>query len=75
MTLNDGGPAFPAAALTGKYHETVQAWSGGMTLRDYFAAAALTGIFVTDPHNEFGAKTAATMAYQYADAMLAERDK
>ena len=42
----------------------------GMTLRDYFAAAAMQALvadLVPDP--------CAAMAYQYADAMLLERNK
>lgn len=56
----DGGPAFPC----GRYKEY------GMTLRDYFAGQALASMraeFVTD--------RTAQLAYEYADAMLAEREK
>lgn len=52
------------------------AFSGGMTLRDYFAGQALTGILAGDMHipgtadpNPF----VAGVAYDVADAMLAER--
>ena len=41
----------------------------GMTLRDYFAAKALTGI-AADSFEEV-----AKLAYQVADAMLTERAK
>lgn len=50
---------------------------GGMTLRDLFAAHALAGLIAAHagksvvPAPEKGAE----MAYGYADAMLAERDK
>ena len=40
-------------------------------LRDQFAMAALVGMAA----NTTKAKAAATWAYEYADAMLAERDK
>jgi hypothetical protein len=43
----------------------------GMTLRDYFAAAALTGL-LSRPK---GFLEAPFWAYDYADAMLAERAK
>lgn len=54
--------------------------SQGMTLRDYFAAAALPaaiaaldrGLDMTELPDE---DSAATMAYDYADAMLMEREK
>lgn len=77
---NDGGSAFP----TNDYISTDgqrQAGSGssGMSLRDYFAAAALIGI-MTKPegdatyHNESTGEIAMD-AYTLADAMLAEREK
>jgi hypothetical protein len=46
----------------------------GMTLRDYFAAAALTGLLAS----EFGSNNAqwhGTQAYLHADAMLAAREE
>lgn len=70
--INDGGSAFPipdqrhAGGLDGSY---------GMSLRDYFAAKALQGMIAgnsaTGPTFEDDAAT----AYQWADAMLAEREK
>lgn len=69
---NDGGPAFPVSKDTLAMHED---WRG-MTLRDYFAAKALVGIL------SYGRKggpevcdNAARDAYDFADAMLAERAK
>ena len=75
---NDGGPAFPAPA--GVSHITSQ----GMTLRDWFAGQALSGIrelqgnWVPNNDEERGfakrrAEWAAEAAYRYADAMLTER--
>lgn len=43
----------------------------GMTLRDYFAAAALTGIVTKTPYND--PERHARIAYKLADAMLRER--
>lgn len=60
----DGGGAFPVSRPNGATHP-------GMTLRDYFAAAALTGILAHSdgcPYDEFAAA-----AYEAADAMLAAR--
>ena len=59
--INDGGPAFPD-----------DRWQAGMTLRDYFAAAALHGILANgggswDEHD-------AKHAYLCADAMLKARE-
>lgn len=45
----------------------------GMTLRDYFAAKAMQG-FAADQYCDNGAQAAKT-AYEWADAMLAERAK
>jgi hypothetical protein len=53
----------------------------GMTLRDYFAAAALTGLLVTDGvlSAQYDIElesydSTATQAYDMADAMLAARN-
>ena len=67
--MNDGGPAFP------RFCE--DAWgkpfvTGGMSLRDYFAAAAMQGILASRPDYEKFAHLA-TDAYAIADAMLKER--
>ena len=61
MGERDGGAAFP-------YHGQFTA-NFGMSLRDYFAAAALTGLIanLTTPNQ------AATLSYEIADAMLAAR--
>jgi hypothetical protein len=65
--IDNGGPAFPygEANFTDKF-------SQGMTLRDYFAAAALQGMIAHhgDPMNR---KEMAVRAYLSADAMLAAR--
>lgn len=80
---NDGGRAFPAAhmqILGAKDSEL------GMTLRDYFAAAALQGTMkdrgnlralalVADERKEDIGEFIAARMYSLADAMLAERDK
>lgn len=67
--LTNGRPAFPVPMVSDG--TTVDAVNDhGMTLRDYFAAAALTGII----HN-YDIEQAAEVAYSYADAMLKEREK
>jgi hypothetical protein len=48
--------------------------SDGMTLRDYFAAAALTAL-IPDCNRETWAEDAARESYRAADAMLKEREK
>lgn len=85
---DDGGPAFPSAALDERKMEG--AWLG-MTLRDYFAAHAPAlphklGVLAEDaadidnPDKTHGEKCevllsiAAEWRYRYADAMLAARE-
>jgi hypothetical protein len=81
-TIKDGGPAFPGQMPTG-YDPRSGNYFEGMTLRDYFAAAALSGI-MADP--ETGSeecfseedimqsrRDTALAAYGYADAMLDAR--
>lgn len=75
-TRDDGGPAFPRN--TRKY-QTHEGWKfdpaqSGMSLRDYFAAAALQGM-LADHETNPTPERAASLAYEFADAMLAERAK
>jgi len=84
---NDGGPAFPQSEKTwvmgsaGNSTTPVHKITGGMTLRDYFAAKvmqALAGAIATEDecgiiHNM--PNDIAGIAYTYADAMLDEREK
>lgn len=71
----DGGPAFPLWAPPIHSGEGAIIHQGalilGMSLRDYFAAAALHGIAIGGNDIE----QAAVLAYQVADAMLKERAK
>ena len=65
--INDGGPAFPLQSIGPEF----QPGYSGMTLRDYFAAAALQGLMsnqyqVDDPYPIY--------AYRIADAMLKARE-
>ena len=77
--INDGGPAFPLGTTAGtmKPHPdgtlivTNYGMEHGMTLRDYFAAAALQGLLAYDGD----CSTAIGLAYHTADAMLDWRKK
>jgi len=60
--IEDGGLAFPS-----EYYA-----EQGMTLRDYFAAAALQG-FVTNNGTDTAEEALAAWSYSLADAMLATR--
>lgn len=68
MIKKDGGPAFPMYSEIGNLH------SEGITVRDYFAAAALPAIITLSGFDSVIEEDVST-AYKYADLMLAERDK
>ena len=83
--INDGGPAFALAptASTMKHHAdggghvivTHYGMESGMSLRDYFAAAALQGFMAA--HTSGGCLVDdlyAKYAYDLADAMLKARE-
>lgn len=68
MTKNTGGPAFPSPTDGMLDNE-------GMTLRDYFAAKAMSSIIdQQDVHDGRVYKNVAWIAYQIADAMLKARE-
>jgi len=73
--MNDNPPAFPTRAI----NEHERYLEGGMTLRDYFAAAALqaivskTKVLTRDSGVNETNMQAARGAYEYADAMLLVR--
>ena len=52
--------------------------TGGMTLRDYFAAKAMQGLIAADAHDggcvKCGDKYIAPLAYEMADDMLIARE-
>ena len=66
MSINTGGPAFPAPA--GVQHITEQ----GMTLRDWFAGMAMQGICASGP--DISNPVIAAEAYALADAMIKQRE-
>jgi hypothetical protein len=85
----DGGPAFPrpigSTGAAGQFNPSQE----GMSLRDFFAAAAMQGMcgqFVTEEGNAIVDRLAAhykttpacavaKMAGEFSDAMIAERAK
>jgi hypothetical protein len=78
MSADKGGPAFPAFEHHPGYGQMLSV--GGMTLRDYFAAQALTGAQIWDAvlngkNSQFsgGVEKLAETAYAVADAMLKAR--
>ena len=80
--INDGGPAFPVPHLVTVHGEVVNhGATGGMSLRDYFAAKAMGHL--SQPLLKAMAQQGippnchevAKLCYEIADAMLAERAK
>ena len=67
--INDGGPAFPM----GYHPEGNSADHFGMTIRDYFAAAALQGL-LADNGGGGSWDSDALNAFKAADAMLKARE-
>jgi len=45
----------------------------GMTLRDYFAAKAMTGLLTAEIVGEYSNEHVAEISYRIADAMLKQR--
>jgi hypothetical protein len=78
---NNGGPAFPRPigfnGLTNHEEHEVSDAQGGMTLRDYFAAQALTGVVsvLAFARQDIVWPDVAERCYELADAMLAERER
>lgn len=73
---NDGGPAFPVVVWKSPDGMLALPSEPGMSLRDWFAGQALTGIGTWCPPMESGEtvhQTKARYAYGQADAMLAAR--
>jgi hypothetical protein len=69
---NTGGPAFPRSESL-RYSQHI---TGGMTLRDYFAAKALAGICANTDNRAYKSQADfAVVAYVLADAMLKEREQ
>ena len=69
--IKNGGPAFPFREQDG---EGGYQRFPGMSLRDYFAAAAMQGMLAS-PDGDGHIERYAVGAYQIADAMLAARER
>lgn len=78
MYRDEGGPAFPFGQISEKTGQPINGYfNEGMTLRDYFAAKAMQSLLNSGYEDGFeeDCKGLATLAYEIADAMLAERKK
>ena len=82
MSKQTGGPAFPTT--TDVTFESPKYTEYGMTLRDYFAAAAMQGMIVNPEAGSFLVELAkqddvllsvGEMSYRISDAMIQERGK
>ncbi len=73
--INDGGPAFPEPVLDARGDPI--ALRNGMSLRDWFAGQALSGLLAEEGCGleQPTMVRDAQRAYAMADAMLAERAK
>jgi hypothetical protein len=79
--IEDGGPAFPRPVSEDRTqgdqpdgNKTVDDQEG-MTLRDYFAAKAMSAEVSTGGLDGRDVEHTAGMAYEMADAMIAMRDR
>ena len=84
MSKNNGGPAFPQVDIKDSYGMLVPYLQRGMSLRDWFAAKAMQGIYAcpvqlyradgTPMPDPLTSADIAKMAYEEADAMLKARE-
>jgi hypothetical protein len=80
MSAKDGGSAFPNQVMADMQRHggpIAYIWTGGMSLRDYFAAKAMSGAINAYMHSvvdDFGYREIAMQSYKIADAMLKERE-
>lgn len=74
--INDGGQAFPRnIVITGNNNDVdvAEDFGKGMSLRDYFAAQAMSGYCSNADSKNWSPTGIAQDAYAVADAMLFER--
>ena len=73
MEKDTGGPAFPRQGKEVNFGDGWIPGSEGMTLRDYFAGQALSGLLARANNKGTNADNA-TVAYSIADEMLRARE-
>jgi|688.fasta_scaffold265185_5 hypothetical protein len=73
--INDGGSAFPFGQISELTGQPINGFfEPGMTLRDWFAGQALSGMMANSYYHESGIVPIKD-CYHFADAMIAEREK
>lgn len=72
--IDNGGPAFPVQESMVSNSATDVPASSGMSMLDYFAGQALTGLFANSELS-IDCKTAARESYHAAEEMLAEKQR
>jgi len=65
--IETGGPAFPAQ------HFDMVDGEHGISIRDYFAAKALSSSLLQDDYNKYTCEEHAKYCYKISDAMLEAR--
>lgn len=78
--IDDGGPAFPTHFTANVGPDGVMSTCGihGMSLRDWFAGQAMIALVrlgASEAIDDYGPRPIASDAYDFADAMIAERTK
>ncbi len=73
--INDGGSAFPFGQISELTGQPINGFfEPGMTLRDWFAGQALSGMMANSYYHESGIVPIKD-CYHFADAMIAAREK
>ena len=67
----NNSPAFPVEIIYTQENEKFN----GMTLRDYFAAQAMTGLLTAELVGEYSNEHVAEISYRIADAMMKAREE
>jgi hypothetical protein len=70
--INDGGSAFPSPPS--QHSNGFYSTGEGMTLRDYFAAAALQGMLANPNIYDICDEAAVLESFEISDAMLKARE-
>lgn len=74
VPINDGGSAFPGQPKDAQGYP-IAPMEYGMSLRDWFAGQALTGLLPQPAEPEYGPLHFAKASYAMADAMIEARNQ